>query len=255
MNINELKKGMTVYVPSQQHVMAGCMVPYDIDFMEAEVLGVNMPENTVTVLAKHAISMATVPCSMVFLSEQAGHDAVMEEMENYVRVFRQRQLKKYVEDFKISLQPQTESKTMTIKFKKLDPKAVEPRRATAGAAGFDMTATSSEICKKGKWFKKTRFYRYHTGIALELPPGWTALAFPRSSIVKTGAILGNSVGVIDSDYRGEITFCFKGKCPPYKPGDRIGQLVIVPVPGVVLEEAVELSETARGSGGYGSTGA
>lgn len=146
-------------------------------------------------------------------------------------------------------------KTMTIKFKKLDPKAVEPRRATAGAAGFDMTATSSEICKKGKWFKKTRFYRYHTGIAIELPPGWSALAFPRSSIVKTGAMLGNSVGVIDSDYRGEITFCFKAEYPPYSPGERIGQLVIVPVPDIVLQEAVELSETARGSGGYGSTGA
>ena len=150
---------------------------------------------------------------------------------------------------------------MTIKFKKLiipdaklEPK--EPVRATSGAAGFDMTAVSYEETKQIKnGLLVAHFYRYHTGIAIELPPGWSALAFPRSSIVKTGAMLGNSVGVIDSDYRGEITFCFKAEYPPYSPGERIGQLVIVPVPDVVLEEAVELSETARGSGGYGSTGA
>lgn len=144
---------------------------------------------------------------------------------------------------------------MKIKFKKLSIDAVEPRRATAGAAGFDMTATAAE-CEvwKNEYGSEVRIYRYHTGIALELPPGWTALVFPRSSIVKTNAMLGNSVGVIDSDYRGEITFCFKGDAP-YNPGDRIGQLVIVPLPDVVLEEAVELSETERGSGGYGSTGA
>lgn len=148
-----------------------------------------------------------------------------------------------------------------INFKKLSPDAVEPRRATAGAAGFDMTAISAECCVSSDetgQYEKTRMWRYHTGIALELPPGWTALAFPRSSIVKTGTLLGNSVGVIDSDYRGEITFCFvpgMNNKAPYDPGERIGQLIIVPLPDVVLEEAVELSETARGSGGYGSTGA
>jgi len=142
----------------------------------------------------------------------------------------------------------TKGKPMKINFKKLSPNAVEPRRATAGAAGFDMTATAIE--------DTPTCYKYHTGIALELPPGWSALAFPRSSIVKKGAWLGNGVGVIDSDYRGEITFCFYNfGNAPYKVGERIGQLVIVPVPDIVLEEAVELSETARGAGGYGSTGA
>lgn len=147
----------------------------------------------------------------------------------------------------------------TIKFKKMYADAVEPRKATVGAAGFDMTAIGIE--------QKENFWRYHTGIALELPPGWAALVFPRSSIVKTGAILGNCVGVIDSDYRGEIMLCFYTKdtqrehfvdCaydPPYKVGERIGQLVIIPAPEIVLEEAVELSETERGAGGYGSTGA
>ena len=137
---------------------------------------------------------------------------------------------------------------MTIKFKKLSPDAVEPRRATEGAAGFDLTATGIEDTQT--------CYKYHTGIALELPPGWTALVFPRSSVVKKGAWMGNSVGVIDSDYRGEITVCFYNfGNAPYKVNERIAQLVIVPVPDIVLQEAVELSETARGSGGYGSTGA
>ena len=141
--------------------------------------------------------------------------------------------------------------TMTIKFKKLHQEAVEPKKATSGAAGFDMKSVAVEAKPFG-WV-------YHTGIAIELPPGWTALAFPRSSVVKTGAMLGNSVGVIDSDYRGEIKFVFKNcsgsALAPYVPGDRIGQLVIIPAPDIVLEEAVELSETARGEGDYGSTGA
>ena len=146
---------------------------------------------------------------------------------------------------------------MKIKFKKLDPRAVEPRKATAGAAGFDMTAIYFEELENNPNTRPKVCWKYHTGIALELPPGWTALAFPRSSIVKKNAFLGNSVGVIDSDYRGEITFVFRTAYgePPYKKDERIGQLVIVPIPDVVLEEAVELSETARGSGGYGSTGA
>lgn len=146
---------------------------------------------------------------------------------------------------------------MKIKFKKLNIEGaqiepVEPRKATVGAAGFDMVAIGMN-CGIGE-SDGCYFFRYHTGIALELPPGWMALAFPRSSIVKKNAYLGNSVGVINSDYRGEITFCFKGQTP-YRPGDRIGQLVIIPAPDVVLEEAVELSETERGAGGYGSTGA
>ena len=136
---------------------------------------------------------------------------------------------------------------MKIKFKRLTINAVEPRKATVGAAGFDLTATQLE--------DTPTCYKYHTGIALELPPGWTALVFPRSSVVKKGAWMGNSVGVIDSDYRGEITVCFYNfGHAPYKAGERIGQLIIVPLPEVVLEEAVELSETERGSGGYGSTG-
>jgi len=97
---------------------------------------------------------------------------------------------------------------------------------------------------------------YGTGIAVEIPPGHVGLIFPRSSIFHTGLILTNSVGVIDSGYRGEIKAVFKapGHYDIYRIGERIGQLVIVPIPDVEYEEADELSETERGTGGYGSTG-
>ena len=138
---------------------------------------------------------------------------------------------------------------MKIKFKKLNPNAVIPKRGTAGAAGFDLTAVSLEI------FDTT--VKYDTGIAVEIPPGYVGLVFPRSSVCKTGLSLANSVGVIDSDFRGSISFVFyknKQCIVPYFPGDRIGQLVIVPIPEVEYVEVDELSETERGAGGYGSTG-
>lgn len=138
---------------------------------------------------------------------------------------------------------------MKIKFKKLNPNAVMPRRGTSGAAGFDLTAVSLEVTETT--------LKYDTGIAVEIPPGYVGLVFPRSSVCKTGLSLANSVGVIDSDYRGSISFVFYKPMQcivPYLPGDRIGQLVIVPIPAVEFVEVDELSETERGSGGYGSTG-
>lgn len=138
---------------------------------------------------------------------------------------------------------------LKIKFKKLNQNAVIPKQGTAGAAGFDLTAVSIE--------KNETMLKYDTGIAVEIPPGYVGLAFPRSSVCKTGLSLANSVGVIDSDYRGSISFVFYRPAVcivPYWPGDRIGQLVIVPIPEVEFVEAEELSETERGEGGYGSTG-
>ena len=138
---------------------------------------------------------------------------------------------------------------LKIKFKKLNSNAVMPRQGTNGAAGFDLTAVSLKTTETT--------LKYDTGIAVEIPPGYVGLAFPRSSICKTGLSLANSVGVIDSDYRGSISFVFyKGAelIEPYSYGDRIGQLVIVPIPEVEFVEAEELSETERGEGGYGSTG-
>ena len=97
----------------------------------------------------------------------------------------------------------------------------------------------------------------HIILAVEIPPGYVGLFFPRSSICKTGLSMANSVGVIDSDFRGSISLVFykNTQCiVPYFPGDRIGQLMIVPIPEVEYVEVEELSETERGAGGYGSTG-
>lgn len=135
----------------------------------------------------------------------------------------------------------------TVNYKKLYPNSVEPKQMTTGAAGFDLTATSVEKCTNGVW-------EYGTGIAIEIPKGYCGLVFPRSSIVNTGAVLSNSVGVIDSDYRGEIFLKFYSKKKPYEVGERIGQLIVVACPEIKLERVNELSKTRRGEGGYGSTG-
>ena len=123
-----------------------------------------------------------------------------------------------------------------------------PKRATDGAAGFDLTAVTCRYGENGKVF-------YDTGIAVEIPAGHVGLLFQRSSVYKTGLSLANAVGVVDADYRGSISMIFNvgyGGCSPYQVGDRIGQIVFVPIPAVELVEADELSETARGEGGYGS---
>jgi dUTP pyrophosphatase len=137
---------------------------------------------------------------------------------------------------------------MKIQVKKLVPEAVVPRIMTDGAAGADLTATSIESTKE--------YMEYGTGIAVAIPKGFVGLIFPRSSVTKMDMMLKNSVGVIDSDYRGEIKFRFQvstvGKT--YQVGDRVGQLVIVPIPPVEYEEVENLDDTQRGEGGYGSTG-
>jgi len=137
---------------------------------------------------------------------------------------------------------------MKIKMKKLHPDAVIPRYAKAGDAGLDLTAV--EIVADGS------LLTYKTGLAIEIPDGYVGLLFPRSSVYKTGQTLTNCVGVIDSGYRGEIMmkFSFSPQGLEYEVGDRVGQLLIMPYPKVEFEEVNELSETSRGSGGYGSTG-
>ena len=141
---------------------------------------------------------------------------------------------------------------MQIKFKKLSPEAVAPKQGTPGSAGFDLTAISMH------WDEKYSVCEYGTGIAVEIPLGYVGLCFPRSSIFRTGTFLSNGVGVIDSDYRGEIKAKFYDRIgvdgKMYSVGDRIVQLVIVPIPEVDYIEAPDLSETERGTGGYGSTG-
>jgi dUTP pyrophosphatase len=143
---------------------------------------------------------------------------------------------------------------ITVKFRKLVSEAVTPQYAQDGDAGMDLTATSFRVTET--------FMEYGTGIAVEIPNGHVGLLFPRSSITKApqGVSLKNSVGVIDSNYRGEILVRFELPYPGIKPygiipvvGDKVAQLIIIPYPKVHLEEVQELSDSNRGQGGFGST--
>ena len=140
---------------------------------------------------------------------------------------------------------------MKVLFKKLVPEAQKPKFGKPGDAGADLVATSVQL--------KNNQVIYGTGLAVEIPEGMVGLVFPRSSVRNYDLFMSNSVGVIDSGYRGEIMVTFNVKNPSepqeiYTEGDRIAQLVIVPVPLIQYAETQELSETARGEGGHGSTG-
>ena len=147
---------------------------------------------------------------------------------------------------------------MQVKVKKLHPDAVIPKYAKDGDAGLDLTAISKE--------ENSKQVIYGTGLAVEIPYGYVGLIFPRSSIMKKDLSLTNSVGVIDSGYRGEIKFAFRKHdttmpafgfpipSESYEVGDRIGQLIIMPYPSIELVESEELSSTERGEGGFGSSG-
>jgi len=141
---------------------------------------------------------------------------------------------------------------MFVNIKKLNENAVIPTYAKDGDAGMDLVATSIK-------FDGTQV-TYGTGLAMEIPKGFVGLVFPRSSIRKTDLSLSNSVGVIDSGYRGEIQATFNQKSLSkdgqilYGIGDRIMQIMIIPYPPVQFIEVNELSDTLRGEGGFGSTG-
>ena len=136
---------------------------------------------------------------------------------------------------------------LTVRFKKLYEDAVAPSYAKNGDAGLDLTATHMT------W--EENFIEYGTGIAVEIPEGYVGLVFPRSSVSKKeNFYLKNSVGVIDSGYRGEIKLRFNQSDSHYQAGEKIGQLIIIPYPTIYLEQVEELSSTERGEGGFGSTG-
>ncbi len=142
-----------------------------------------------------------------------------------------------------------------LKIKKLKENAKIPVRGTGGSAGLDLCACIDEpiILNCGDTAL------IPTGIAIALPSAeYGAFVFPRSGIaVKHGIGLLNSVGVIDSDYRGEIMVGVinqKRESYTIEPGERIAQMVIMPVSMMPVEEVSELDYTARGDGGFGSTG-
>lgn len=137
---------------------------------------------------------------------------------------------------------------VVLKIKKLHPDAKIPFYAHPGEdAGMDVTAISKEI--------KKEYIEYKTGLALEIPKGYVCLIFPRSSISSKGLMLKNSVGVLDSGFRGELIFKFqKLEGESYEVGERIGQIIILPYPFVNVKEVENLSESQRGEGGWGHTG-
>lgn len=174
---------------------------------------------------------------------------------------------------------------MKIKIKKLNENAVIPKYAKDGDAGMDLVATSKVYDEYGN-------ISYGIGLAFEIPTGYVGLLFPRSSNAKKDLILSNSVGVLDSGYRGEISFRFKPSpiiadntyskkgtigtnsdkfdkimlphgynnddyeygFEEYSVGDRIGQIIIIPIPSVEFELTEELNDSERGEDGYGSSG-
>ena len=142
---------------------------------------------------------------------------------------------------------------MKVKIKKVNSLAQIPSYAKDGDAGMDLIATSIISDTPTQ-------ITYGLGVALEIPNGFVGLVFPRSSIRKTRLQLSNSVGVIDSGYRGELQATFNKinnnsvSENDYKVGDRVAQIMIIPHPPIEFEEADMLSDTERGEGGFGSTG-
>ena len=160
---------------------------------------------------------------------------------------------------------------VNVKIKKLVPEAVIPTYAKPGDAGMDLVATSVDN-------SNDNYIEYGTGLSMEIPEGYVGLIFPRSSNSKKDLLLCNSVGVIDSGYRGEIKIRYKRIINPstekftmehnffsgptmyitidrYNVGDKVGQIMILPTPLIKFIEVDELSQSERGDGGFGSTGA
>ena len=139
--------------------------------------------------------------------------------------------------------------------KKLTENACIPTKGSQDAAGMDLYACPPD---GGCRIPAGKTKKVGTGIAVELPPGTFGAVFARSGLAtKSGLRPANCVGVIDSDYRGEIIVALHNDSnsdATINSGDRIAQLVVVPFVPVELQEVTELSETDRGSGGFGSTG-
>lgn len=134
----------------------------------------------------------------------------------------------------------------------MHPNAIIPQYAKPGDGGVDLTAIELTVKEDGRIV-------YDTGLSFEIPEGYVGLLFPRSSVSKTDLVMANSVGVIDSGYRGSVMAVFKildHDPKRYSPGDRVCQLMIVPHPVINFEDVgdEELTTSVRGEGGFGSTG-
>ena len=147
--------------------------------------------------------------------------------------------------------------SIKVKYKFVHPEAKAPFKANPTDAGWDLSCIAfPDMDEDGNFV-------YHTGLAIEIPEGYAGFLFPRSSVAKKDLTLTNCVGVVDCHYRGEVLAKFKPMLPYnsqhdaifiYDKGDRICQLIVMPIPEVEMEEAHVLSSTDRGEGGYGSSG-
>jgi dUTP pyrophosphatase len=151
-------------------------------------------------------------------------------------------------------------KTVKIKFKKLDPRAIVPKYQDEGASGFDFHCVLNEDYVKRSFLKLLGHSQeiVSTGLACEIPDGYEIQVRPRSGLAfKNQITITNSPGTIDSSYRGEIKVSLHNlgdETLIINSGDRIAQGVLCIVPKASITEVDELSETERGSGGFGSTG-
>ena len=140
---------------------------------------------------------------------------------------------------------------MNVNIQLLNTNSKPPTRADSGAAGLDLYVSDVKSLGRG-------LIEYDTGIAIEIPPGHVGLLFPRSSIRNMGQVFANSVGVLDSSYRGSVKITTRRTDETnyefYQVGDRCGQLIIIPYPEITLVPVQKLTETKRGTGGHGSSG-
>lgn len=143
---------------------------------------------------------------------------------------------------------------MVLKLMRVREGAIIPKQATAGSAGYDLCACmdAPQTIEPGERCV------FPSGLAAEIPAGTAGFVFTRSGLgIKKGIHVTNGVGVIDSDYRGEIQIGLHNlSAEPYtvRPGERIAQMIIMPYFAPVIEEVTSLTETDRGAGGFGSTG-
>ncbi|HEV3474664.1 MAG TPA: dUTP diphosphatase [Actinomycetota bacterium] len=142
---------------------------------------------------------------------------------------------------------------MELPFKRLDPAVSLPARAREGDAGLDLAANADLVVEPGERAM------VRTGLAVAIPPGHAGLVLPRSGLAsRHGLTLANAPGLIDAGYRGEVTIAVVNLDPkePFEihRGDRIAQLMVVPFAEVSPVDVPELPESARGTGGFGSTG-
>lgn len=141
-----------------------------------------------------------------------------------------------------------------LRVKRVSPTATLPKQQTAGAAGIDLCADLTEDVV----INPHETVMISSGLAFEIPAGYFGAIYARSGLsTKRGLRPANCVGVIDSDYRGPVGLPLHNDTDEVRvvqPGDRVAQMVIQEAFGVILEEVEELSETERGSGGFGSTG-